>query len=176
MRKVLLICSFFLLASIILISCGSSAAISSKDKTDKKSSKKITAKNVKETFIITPYRTKINVKPNSNPDKSSHLNIWYGYNTNLPSETDTLNVIERVNGFRVQILSTDNLAQAKRMKNRVLQKVSQKHIYILFDPPFYKLQVGDFTVHSLAENLNFKLRQLGYSNSRIVREKVNFYR
>ncbi|MCH8170015.1 MAG: hypothetical protein IIB07_02635 [Bacteroidetes bacterium] len=74
------------------------------------------------------------------------------------------------------ILSTDNLEQARRMKYRVLSKINQKHVYILFDPPFYNVQIGDFTVHSLAEDLNLKLEQLGYSNVRIVREKINNYR
>ena len=49
-------------------------------------------------------------------------------------------------------------------------------MHILFDPPFYKVQIGDFTVHSLAEDLNLKLKQLGYSYARVVREKINHYR
>jgi len=73
----------------------------------------------------------------------------------------------------VQILSTDNLEHARKTKERILPKINQKQVYILFDPPFYKVQVGDFTVNSLAEDLEFKLKQLGYNNARIVREKVN---
>ena len=174
MRKVLSTCLLFLIPLILLNSCGSSTEISNKNRTGKKTTKKINAKNIKEDFIITPYRTKIKVKPNTNTTQPSHLNIWYGYNDNFSN--DTTNVIENTAGFRVQILSTDNLEQARRMKNRVLQKINQKHVYILFDPPFYKVQIGDFTVHSLAEDLNFKLKQLGYSNARIVREKINYYR
>ena len=35
-----------------------------------------------------------------------------------------------------------------------------------------KLQIGDFAVHSLAEDLEFKFKQLGYSDARIVRENI----
>ncbi|HED07687.1 MAG TPA: SPOR domain-containing protein [Ignavibacteria bacterium] len=174
MRKVLSTCLLFLIPLILLNSCGSSTEISKKNKTVKKTNKKMSIKNIKEDFIITPYRTKIKVKPNTNTTQSSHLNIWYGYNNNF--STDTSNVIKKTTGFRVQILSTDNLEQARRMKNRVLPKISQKHVHILFDPPFYKVQIGDFTVHSLAEDLTFKLKQLGYNYARIVREKINHYR
>jgi len=174
MRKVLSICLLFLIPLILLNSCGSTTEISNKDKTVKKANNKISIRNIKEDFIITPYRTKIKVKPNTNTTQSSHLNVWYGYNDN--SSNDTSNVIKKTTGFRIQILSTDNLEQARRMKNRVLSKINQKHVHILFDPPFYKVQIGDFTVRSLAENLNFKLKQLGYNYARIVREKINHYR
>jgi SPOR domain len=173
MRKVLLTCLLLLIASIVLFSCGSSTEISNRDKTGEKINN-ISPKEIKEDFIITPYRTKIKVKPNTNTSRPSYLNIWYGYNDIFLN--DTSNVIEKTTGFRIQILSTDNLEQARRMKNRVLQKINQKYVYILFDPPFYKVQIGDFTVHSLAEDLDFKLKQLGYSNARIVREKINSYR
>ncbi|MCH7973730.1 MAG: SPOR domain-containing protein [Bacteroidetes bacterium] len=174
MRKILLTFLLFLILSIMLISCSSSTEISNNDKTVEKTNKKISIKEIKEDFIITPYRTKIKVKPNTT--QPLHLNIWYGYNNNLSNDTDTSNVFEMVNGFRVQILSTDNLEQARRIKKRVLQKINQKRVHILFDPPFYKVQIGDFTVHSLAEDLNLKLKQLGYSYARVVREKINHYR
>ena len=176
MRKILLNFLFLLILSFMLISCSSSAKISNEDKTREKTNKKISTEKIKEDFIITPYRTKIKVKPNTNTTLPSHLNIWYGYNDDISNSTDSSNVFEKVNGFRVQILSTDNLEQARRMKYRVLSKINQKHVYILFDPPFYNVQIGDFTVHSLAEDLNLKLEQLGYSNVRIVREKINNYR
>ncbi len=171
MRKILFLCLSFLILSIMLISCSSAKEITNRDKVEKKSAKKVNIKNIKENFVITPYRTKIDVKPKSNSDRNSHLNIWYNYSNN--TITDTSNITEKVNGFRVQILSTDNLEHARKTKERILPKINQKQVYILFDPPFYKVQVGDFTVNSLAEDLEFKLKQLGYNNARIVREKVN---
>ncbi len=173
MRKILSLFSFFLITSFLLTSCGSSTE-TAKNNSGNKSNKKVRTKKIIENFVITPYRTKIKVKPNTKNDGTSYLNIWYGYGDNTTN--DTTNIAVKSSGFRVQILSTDNLEQAKRMKNRVLQKISQKHVHILFDPPFYKLQVGDFFVRSLAEDLSFKLKQLGYDNARVVREKINHYR
>jgi len=173
MRKNFYIDLLLIIFAMLFFSCSSSKEITNKYKTKKKSEKKIKSKKLVENFVITPYRTKINIKPNFNSNKTSHLNVWYGYNDNISQ--DTSNVFEMTNGFRVQILSTDNLSQAKKIKDRVLPKINQKQVYILFDPPFYKVQIGDFIVQSLADNLAFKLKQLGYGNSRIVREKVNYH-
>lgn len=166
--------SLIVLQSILIISCGSSSSITKGDSKTTKKNNKITFADIKEDFIITPYRTKINIPPKSNSIKNSYLNVWYGYPKNYKG--DTTSTHDNSNGFRVQILATDDLEQVKRMQNRVLNRISQKNIYILFDPPFYKLQIGDFTVLSLAENLEFKLKQLGYTNARIVREKINLHR
>ena len=134
--------TFFLLfiSSVMLISCGSSKAVTDKDDTNKKNNTKVKAKKIIENFDITPYREKIDVKPNSNLNKSSHLNIWYGYEKDNNVLPDTAGVIDRVNGFRVEILSTDKLSQAKSMQDRVSRRINQKHIYILFDPPFMIIQ------------------------------------
>ena len=139
MLKKLFLGLFFLMFSMMFFSCSSSKEITNKNKTEKKSNKKVITKKITENFVITPYRTKINVKPNSNSSKTSHLNVWYGYNDNTTE--DTSKVFEMVNGFRVQILSTDNLEQAKKMKNRVLPKISQKQVYILFDPQIGRAHV-----------------------------------
>jgi len=162
--------SLIVFQSISIISCGSSSSTINDSNKNSKRDKKITFNDIKEDFIITPYRTKINVPPKSNSIKNSYLNVWYGYPKDYKG--DTTSTYDNSNVFRVQILATDNLEQAKRMQNRVLNKITQKNIYILFDPPFYKLQIGDFAVHSLAEDLEFKFKQLGYSDARIVRENI----
>ncbi|PJA99677.1 MAG: hypothetical protein CO128_02965 [Ignavibacteriales bacterium CG_4_9_14_3_um_filter_30_11] len=159
----------------LIISCGSSPSTTNDDNNKKNdTNKKLTFEDINEDFIITPYRTKITVNPKSTSNIISYLNVWYGYPKN--HLVDTTISQDNSNGFRVQILSTDNLEQARNMQNRVLPKISQKNAYILFDPPFYKLQIGDFTFLPLAENLEFKLKQLGYEDARVVREKINLHR
>ena len=159
---------------LLIISCGSSSSTTNDNNKTVNITNKLTFDDIKEDFIITPYRTKITVNPKYTSDKNSYLNVWYGYSKNHLVDTTTTH--DNSTGYRVQILATDNLEQARNMQNRVLPKISQKNVYILFDPPFYKLQIGDFTILSLAENLEFKLKQLGYEDARIVREKINLHR
>lgn len=160
----------FIILPFLIISCGSSSTVSN-DNSPSNKKKKLAFEDIKEDFIITPYRTKIIVNPKSTSHNNSYINVWYGYPADYKGDTTTAS--NNSTGFRVQILATDNLEQARSMRNRVLPKISQKNVYILFDPPFYKLQIGDFTVHSLAQDLEFKLKQLGYDDARIVRENIN---
>jgi len=68
------------------------------------------------------------------------------------------------------------LANADSLRSELYNKTNQDHIYIIFDPPFYRIEVGDFTQISAANDLNFKLKQLGYSEARVVNEKINIYK
>jgi hypothetical protein len=50
-----------------------------------------------------------------------------------------------------------------------------KDVYVNFEPPFYKVKVGDFTTRSEANDLKFKLNQLGYSEAKVVQETINLF-
>ena len=77
--------------------------------------------------------------------------------------------------IRVQVLSTDNIDEANRIRAEVYEKTTNKEVYVIFEPPFYKVKVGDFTSKSEADNLRFKLNQLGYTESKVVQETVNLF-
>ena len=79
------------------------------------------------------------------------------------------------NGFRVQVYVTDNLEEADSLKSELAERIIQKNIYIIFDPPFYKVEVGDFKSVGDAKDLNFKLTQMGYTESRVIASTVNIY-
>jgi hypothetical protein len=84
-------------------------------------------------------------------------------------------IIGTTDGYRVQVLSTDDVDEANLVRAEIYEKVSRKEVYVIFEPPFYKVKVGDFTSKSEAENLRFKLNQLGYTESKVIQETVNIF-
>ena len=75
----------------------------------------------------------------------------------------------------MQVLSTDNIDEANQVRAEIYEKAARNEVYVIFEPPFYKVKVGDFTSKSEAENLRFKLNQLGYTESKVVQETVNLF-
>jgi len=151
-------------------STGSRYETNEETKTTTPSEKK---KEVKEDFDISPYLTEIDI--DAPPISTGKLppDIWYEYST--PEPDSVKNIVGTTDGYRVQVLSTDDIDEANTIRSELYEKTAKKEIYIVFEPPFYKVKVGDFTSKSEAENLRFKLNQLGYSESKVVQETVNIF-
>jgi cell division septation protein DedD len=132
-----------------------------------------------EDFDITPYKTKISIDENEPANQSPVVSndVWYDYPAeSTPSEDSSTQDISQVEGYRVQVITTDDLDEANEIRAEIYFKTNHKNIYIIFDPPFYKVKVGDFTNISDANSLVFKLNQMGYSEARVVSELVNLKR
>jgi hypothetical protein len=168
---------FFL---IIFISCSASTDTRyEKEKTDDK--EKIVIKdekfeNTEEDFDFTQYKTEFDIpeKQVKLPEGTTltNLKIWYQYE--VPVHLSN-NIIDKVSGYRVLVIATDNLEEANNMRTEIYFKVPQREVYVIFDPPFYKVMVGDFIELSEARELHFRLNQMGYSEARVVNEIVNIF-
>lgn len=161
----------------ILLIYGCSASTGSRYET-KKEVKKTTEieenKRPSEDFDITPYETNIEIDvPPLTSDKLPP-DVWYGYES-ATTDTSGKNIIGTTDGYRVQVISTDDIDEANRIRSELYEKTLRKEVYVMFEPPFYKVKVGDFTSKSEAENLRFKLNQLGYAESKVVQETVNVF-
>ena len=129
-------------------------------------------KKPSEDFDITPYETNIEIDvPPLTSDKLPP-DVWYGYKSSTPDSSSKI-IIGTTDGYRVQVISTDDIDEANLIRSELYEKTLRKEVYIIFEPPFYKVKVGDFTSKSEAENLRFKLNQLGYTESKVVQETVN---
>lgn len=166
------------LISLFFYSCGASSTVRyDRNKEEKKENvSEAEKKTYKEDFNIIPYRTEINIKENS-PDelKASDITPWYGYETKDTSTVQERAIVGTTNGFRVQVMATDNLEEADSLKTELTLELTQKNVYVIFDPPFYKVEVGDFTSMSDAKDLNFKLNQMGYKETRVIASTVNIF-
>ncbi len=168
---------------VIFYSCSASTG-SRYDKNNEEKKEKTAEKTeesskteLKEDFDITPYRTKIEIDESTDLSPKENVNAWYNYEETIPdTAAGNKTVIEKVDGYRVQVLSTDNLEDANAMRSEIYFKTNQKAVYIDFDPPFYKVNVGDFTDLNDANNFSFKLNQMGYNDARVVREEVNVFK
>ena len=100
---------------------------------------------------------------------------WFGYETEGTTSNSNRKIVATVDGYRVLVVATDNIEEANSIKQKVYKQTNHKEVYISFEPPFYKVKVGDFTEISAAKDLKFKLNQLGYPEARVVQESVNIF-
>ncbi|MDP3683812.1 MAG: SPOR domain-containing protein [Ignavibacteria bacterium] len=123
-----------------------------------------------EDFNFSPYFLKIpDEKPKQTASSSNKDELWWNY----PKVDASLKVTVRQPGFRVQVLATDDLDEAQQMRSDIYFKTNKNDIYISFQAPLYKVKVGDYATPSDANNLAFKLNQLGFSPTQVVADTVN---
>jgi hypothetical protein len=176
--------SLIIVFSSILIIYSCSASTGSRYNKNEKENSDNTSKENKETiksteliedFDITPYKTQIIIPEKKSGTVSKNPNVWFDYGS-PEIETKTESLVGTDNGFRVLVLTTDNIEEANQVKADVYFSLSSYEIYIDFEPPFYKVKVGDFNNQKPADDLNFKLNQLGYKEAKVVRDKINIYK
>jgi cell division protein FtsN len=178
MKKSFITYIIFLIFSLILVSCGTSTGSRYEKARGKKEAVPGKEKPVtgKKDFDMAPYRAEIILPEPGEKDTLPKPDIWYTYTES--AEEDTINirtVIDKKDGYRVQVYSTDNLDEANTVRSELLFKTNQKNVYLIFEPPFYKVKVGDYLNISDANQMNFKLSQMGYTESRVVKDSVNVY-
>ncbi len=61
----------------------------------------------------------------------------------IPHDSTTVEEVPQL-GFRIQVFSTSNIDEAMKMKLDVLAKLPQDSVYVVYDPPVYKVRLGDF--------------------------------
>jgi len=162
---------------ILLASCSASTGSRyEKDKEPFERKRSDSLVIVKEDFDITPYKTKINVSAYST-DSDKLYDVWYQHESNNTDSMIVKNgkIIATVDGYRILIIASDNIEEAGSVREDIKEQISRKEVYISFEPPFYKVKVGDFTDLAEANNLKFKLNQLGYIEARVVKETVNLF-
>jgi hypothetical protein len=169
---------------ILLLMFGCSASTGSRyDKTEEKEDVKLADQEkfeelaAEENFDMTPFMEEFDIPEEpENIISTDKLDLWYNYETDTSSVDPAKEIVDQVDGFRVQVIATDDLEEANQIRTEIYERTNQKSVYIVFDPPFYKVKTGDFTEVSDARSLSFQLNQLGYKESRVVTEKVNIYK
>lgn len=86
-------------------------------------------------------------------------------------ETITDSTFFSVEGFRIQLLATQDRFNAEKFKSE-LEKIYKNKIYIIFEAPNYKVRVGDFINRKSAEEMRQNLSKKGYTTAWIIRSKI----
>lgn len=84
----------------------------------------------------------------------------------------TLAPPETLQGFRVQLLSTNNYDDALALRNELNIHYPDLWIYTVYETPAYKIRAGDFINRSEAKAVADKLQQDGYTTAWIVPDRV----
>jgi hypothetical protein len=177
--KIFSAAKIYLLISAALYLIGCSASTSDRFKTTSQDSKEESTPkeiNFEEDFDFFKYRPPFNLPEPKITTKINNSEIWFEFNADTNNLNKEKTISGTTSGFRVQVLSTDDLDEANQMRSKIYFGTDQKDVYVIFDPPFYKVQIGDFTNSADADNLTFKLKQLGYSEARSVNEIINLFK
>ena len=168
--------SIISLSAFILLFSACSASTGSRYEKDetKRTTEKNESETIKEDFDITPYRTNIEIEE-SPANKNGVTEAWYEYDTENENQNSKKRIVGTADGFRVLVITTDNINEANSVREEIKSKVPGKETYISFEPPFYKVKIGDFTDITESNNLKFKLNQLGFTEARVVKETVNLF-
>ena len=163
--------------ALIFFGCSASTGSRYETKEEKKTETTTQTPEVKkkitEDFDINPYKTEIEVEEAPILSGKMPDDVWYGY-------ADSSTQLERkilgtTDGYRVQVLSTDDIDEANQVRTELYEKTARKEVYIIFEPPFYKVKVGDFKSKDDANDFKFKLNQLGYTEAKVVQETINLF-
>ena len=165
------------LSVLSLIGCSASTGSRYETKEGKKTETTTKTSEVKkeitEDFDISPYETEIEIE--EAPIISGKLpdDVWYGYADS--SAQLERKILGTTDGYRVQVLSTDDIDEANQVRTELYEKTAQKEVYVIFEPPFYKVKVGDFKSKTDANDFKFKLNQMGYTEAKVVQETINLF-
>ncbi len=96
----------------------------------------------------------------------------------VAAKKDTLEIItssgsyNTVPGFRIQLLTTQNLSEAIGMKAKADSLLANYNIYIVYDSPYYKVRVGDFRARYEANQAIGYIADHGFPNAWSVPDNV----
>jgi hypothetical protein len=146
---------------LFLIGCsGSKSVIKEEDRSDNKYDESFDPMTLDDNDIVFP-STITNIS-NKNSD------------TSIKHDDTSQSLQQEVNGFRVQIIATQDLEKATLLEEEAKNQFSMNghKTYLVFEAPLYKIRLGDFTSRDEADELKMQAINYGYRESFIVRTKV----
>ena len=79
---------------------------------------------------------------------------------------------EPTQGYRIQIFATSNIDEANAMRLTTVQRVTEDSVYIVYDPPVYKVRVGDFRTRTEASQKLGALSNIGFADAWVVSDRI----
>ena len=88
------------------------------------------------------------------------------------NEVTTRNSRRSAQGYRIQVISTNNRTKALEAKTKIYQRFPELKTYLMYQSPFFKLKVGNFLERQDAESYMHDIMQLFPSGVYVVRDVV----
>ena len=79
---------------------------------------------------------------------------------------------ELTQGYRIQIFASGSFDDANAMRQTAVQRLTEDSIYVVFDPPTYKVRVGDFRTRVEANQRLGVISALGFADAWVVGDKI----
>ncbi|KAB2925002.1 MAG: SPOR domain-containing protein [Bacteroidetes bacterium] len=79
---------------------------------------------------------------------------------------------ETLQGYRVQLVATNNYDEAVTVRNDLLARFPASWFYTVYEVPAYKIRVGDFVSRAEAKGTLEQFRGEGFKNAWIVPDRV----
>jgi hypothetical protein len=79
---------------------------------------------------------------------------------------------ETLQGFRIQILATNNFDDANATRNTFSLTFPELWVYLVFEAPTYKIRIGDFLNRTEAKKLLDQFQSQGFKTAWIVPDRI----
>ncbi len=98
-------------------------------------------------------------------------------NSSSQNGIDTLSFenIEFTSGFRVQVLTTQEIDEANLLKDSLSTILPTEWTYIVYHTPYYKIRVGNFSERHTANRVMRQLLERGFENAWVVPDQIVKY-
>lgn len=86
---------------------------------------------------------------------------------------DSVGVEEEIGqGFRIQIFASASIDEANASRAVAMRRTREDSVYVVYDPPVYKVRVGDYTSRLEASRKLSTFIDKGYPDAWIVADRV----
>src|SRR5450759_2225294 len=90
----------------------------------------------------------------------------------VPVETFTVAEPETVQGFRIQVFSSNNYDEAITLRNTLNIELPAQWVYMVYDAPTYKVRAGDYTNRADANLAVDGFIEKGFKRAWVVPDRV----
>lgn len=118
------------------VGCGSSAPQVVEQEKPKKEMK-APLSHFEATLDPSDYDEDVEVVQKKEAEEKPHVELV------IPRDSTTMEEVAQL-GFRIQVFSTSSIDEAMKLKIDVLAKLPHDSVYVVYDPPVYKVRLGDF--------------------------------
>ena len=88
------------------------------------------------------------------------------------NEVTTRNSRRSAQGYRIQVISTNNRIKAMEAKTKIYQRFPELKAYLMYQSPYFKLKVGNFIEREEAESYLQDILTLFPTGVYVVRDVV----
>lgn len=168
---------FLFVSSIIVIAYffGGCSATPTSDRFGKyKGDQQEEGSSLQETFEMAKFPVKLSLPPEpaflARGTTGAHDGFWLTYQDDPLNRIDVNKV--KKSGFRVLVKTTKNSEEADSLKSYLYFMSGRQSSYVDYDPPLYKIKLGDYTKQSNARDALHFVSQLGFKNAIVISDSI----